>query len=93
MQGTGAPARASARAAFLQNPGIYSSNAILNGGFSDYNALQLELRRQFRNGFFAQVNYTFADTKTDSDGHRAEPLRGVHGQQPSGDKLRPVDVP
>jgi hypothetical protein len=53
---------------FLQNPGIYSANAITNGGFSDYNALQLELRRQFRNGFFAQVNYTFADTKTDSDG-------------------------
>ena len=59
---------AAARSMFLQNPGIYSSNAIINGGFSDYNALQLELRRQFRNGFFAQVNYTFADTKTDSTG-------------------------
>jgi hypothetical protein len=68
MLGTPAAARATARAAFLQNPGIYSSNAILNGGFSDYNALQLELRRQFRNGFFAQVNYTFADSNTDSDG-------------------------
>ena len=60
--------RANARATFLQNPGIYSSNAIINGGFSDYNALQLELRRQFRNGFFGQVNYTFADTKTNSSG-------------------------
>jgi hypothetical protein len=66
--GLSAAGRAQARATFLQNPGIYSSNAIGNGGFSDYNALQLELRRQFRNGFFAQVNYTFADTNTDSDG-------------------------
>jgi hypothetical protein len=63
-----AAGRASAREVFLQNPGIYSSNAIINGGFTDYNALQLELRRQFRNGFFAQVNYTLADTKTDSQG-------------------------
>jgi hypothetical protein len=30
--------------------------------------MQLELRRQFRNGFFAQVNYTFSDTTTDSEG-------------------------
>jgi hypothetical protein len=63
-----AAGRASARQVFLQNPGIYSSNAILNGGFSDYNAMQIELRRQFRNGLFAQVNYTLANTKTDSDG-------------------------
>jgi hypothetical protein len=60
--------QAAARAAFLQNPAIYSSNAISNRGFSDYNALQLELRRQFRNGLFAQVNYTLSDTNTNSDG-------------------------
>ena len=68
MTSLNAAGRANARATFLQNPGIYSSNAIINGGFTDYNALQLELRRQFRSGFFAQVNYTFANTKTDSDG-------------------------
>jgi hypothetical protein len=62
--------RAQARQLFYPNgnPAVYSSNAIINGGFTDYNALQLELRRQFRNGFFAQVNYTFADTTTDSEG-------------------------
>jgi hypothetical protein len=53
---------------FMQNSGIYSANAILNGGFSDYNALQLELRRQYRSGFFGQVNYTFANSSTDSTG-------------------------
>ena len=52
----------------MQNPAIYSANAILNGGFSDYNALQLDLRRQYRNGFFGAVNYTFSNTKTDSTG-------------------------
>lgn len=57
-----------ALATFMQNPGIYSADAILNGGFSDYNALQFELRRRFRDGLFAQVNYTWANSKTDSAG-------------------------
>ena len=52
----------------MQNPGIYASQGLANGGFSDYNSLQLELRRQFRNGFFGQINYTFANTETDSSG-------------------------
>ncbi len=56
------PASARAPAAFMQNPGIYASQAIANGGFSDYNSLQLELRRQFRNGFFGQMNYTLSRT-------------------------------
>jgi hypothetical protein len=53
---------------FMQNPAIYSSNALTNGGFSDYNSLQFEARRRFRNGFFGQVNYTWSDTNTDSAG-------------------------
>ena len=57
-----------ALASFMQNPGIYASQGIVNGGFSNYNSLQMELRRQFRNGLFGQINYTFADTKTDSAG-------------------------
>jgi len=68
MTGLNAAGRANARSTFLQNPGIYSVDVIDNGGFNDYNALQLELRRQFRNGFFAQVNYTLANTKTNSQG-------------------------
>jgi hypothetical protein len=53
---------------FMQNPGIYASQGISNGGFTDYNALQLELRRQFRNGFLGQLNYTLSDTRTNSNG-------------------------
>ena len=44
-------------------PAIYASQGLSNGGFSDYNSLQLELRRQFRSGFFAQVNYTLSQTR------------------------------
>ena len=57
-----------ALATFMQNPGIYASQGISNGGFSDFNSLQLELRRQFRNGFFGQVAYTYSETRTDSAG-------------------------
>jgi hypothetical protein len=64
---TGA-AGAAGRAAFLPNAGIFSSQGVTNGGFSDYNALQLEVRRRFRGGFFGQLNYTWSDTKTDSYG-------------------------
>ncbi|HUG90546.1 MAG TPA: TonB-dependent receptor [Planctomycetaceae bacterium] len=68
MTGLGAAGRANSRALFLQNPAIYAVDSIINGGFNNYNALQLELRRQFRGGFFGQVNYTLADTKTNSTG-------------------------
>ena len=57
-----------ALSAFMPNPGIYASQALVNGGFSDYNALQLEVRRRFREGLLAQFNYTFSDTRTDSAG-------------------------
>jgi hypothetical protein len=56
------------RSRFLQNPGIYSSNALFNGGFSDYHSLQFEARRRFKDGFFGQLNYTWSDTNTDSSG-------------------------
>jgi hypothetical protein len=56
------------RSTFLQNPGIYSSNALFNGGFSDYHSLQFEARRRFKDGFFGQLNYTWSDTNTDSSG-------------------------
>ena len=59
---------ASARTAFLQNPGIYAAQAMQNGGFSDYNSLQIEVRRRFVGGFFGQMNYTLSDTNTDSAG-------------------------
>ena len=81
------------RGAFLQNPGIYASQAIANGGFSDYNALQLELRRQFRNGFFAQVNYTLSDTNTDSAGTAQNRFEAFMDNFRPRAEHRPVGVP
>jgi hypothetical protein len=76
---TGAVAtRANARTAFLQNPSIYASEYVSNTSFQDYNALQLELRRQFRGGIFGQINYTLSETRSDSTGagsqNRIEPF-------------------
>ena len=61
-----------ARRMFLANPGIYVADLIENGGFSNYNALQLELRRQLRAGVLGQINYTFAKTRTNSLGTTQE---------------------
>ncbi|HEY5619240.1 MAG TPA: TonB-dependent receptor [Vicinamibacterales bacterium] len=59
---------AMARQIFLANPGIYVADLIHNGGFTDYHALQLELRRQLRGGVMGQVNYTLADSRSNSAG-------------------------
>lgn len=59
---------AQARRMFLANPGIYVADLIHNGGFTDYNALQLELRRPLRDGVIAQANYTYAHTRSNSEG-------------------------
>ena len=45
---------------FVINPDVSSSNVTDSGGFSKYNALQLELRRRLSNGFSANVNYQYA---------------------------------
>ena len=60
--------RANARAAFMPNSSIYAVDVVGNGGFSDYHALQVELRRQIGSALFAQANYTYSHTKTDSAG-------------------------
>ena len=65
------------RAAFLANPGIYAAQAVINGGCSDYNALQLELRRQFRNGIAGRSTTRGPTRETDSAGtaqNRVEPF-------------------
>jgi len=67
LSGTAAQ-RANVRAAFMPNPGIYAVDLVGNGGFSDYDSLQVELRRQVGGALFAQVNYTLSHTKTDSAG-------------------------
>jgi len=61
-----------ARDMFLPNPGIYVADLLHNGAFTDYHALQLELRRQFRDGVLGQINYTLADNRANSFGTTRE---------------------
>jgi isopentenyl-diphosphate delta-isomerase type 1 len=72
ITGAGPAIGSQARQMFLANPGIYVADLIENGGFSNYNALQLELRRQLQAGVLGQINYTFAKTRTNSPGTTPE---------------------
>ena len=77
MTGAGPAIAELAREMFLPNPGIYVADLISNGAFTDYHALQLELRRQFRGGVLGQINYTLADSRANSLGttqQRFEPF-------------------
>ncbi len=53
---------------FQPNPNIFVSEILTNAGRYNYNALQLEVRRRFSQGFSFQANYTFAKTLTDVPG-------------------------
>jgi hypothetical protein len=59
----------SALAAFYPNPGIYQVGAMINDGWQNYNALQVELQRRYRNGFMANFSYTWAHTRSNGGGN------------------------
>lgn len=66
-----------ARATFLPNPNIYAADGLVSTAVSDYHALQVELRRNMKNGLAAQVNYTFSKNLADAAGNsqnRFEPF-------------------
>jgi hypothetical protein len=45
---------------FVLNPDVSSANVTDSGAFSDYHAMQLELRRRLSKGLSANVNYQYA---------------------------------
>jgi hypothetical protein len=53
---------------FLPNPNAGAVDLLGNGAFSNYNALQVELRRRFEQGFLLQANYTYSKNLTNSQG-------------------------
>jgi hypothetical protein len=65
---TGPTVGAQARQAFFRNPAIYGADLVYNGGFSNYHAMQLELRRRLQGGLLGQINYTLAHTRSNSKG-------------------------
>lgn len=63
--------------ALLANPNTGAVDLLTNSAKSSYNALQIEFRRRFANGFTYQANYTFQKQLTDAPGTgqtRFEPL-------------------
>ncbi|HKE58677.1 MAG TPA: hypothetical protein VKB46_18320, partial [Pyrinomonadaceae bacterium] len=53
---------------YLPNPSTYVADYVGNGAYSSYNALQVEIRRRYINGFDFQANYTFSKSLTDYEG-------------------------
>ena len=53
---------------FLPNPNTGVVDFLGNSGRSNYNSLQVELRRRFANGLLVQGNYTFSKNLTNTQG-------------------------
>ena len=53
------------------NPEAGVVDYVGNGSFSNYHALQAEVRRRLKNGVYFQANYTFSKAFTDFDGSDA----------------------
>lgn len=56
---------------YLANPNTYVADYVGNGSFSNYNALQAEIRQRLKNGFDFQANYTFGKAFTDFEGSQS----------------------
>jgi hypothetical protein len=50
---------------FLANPNANFARLLTNNSYSNYNALQIEIRRRMSKGLQAQANYTFSKSLTD----------------------------
>jgi len=56
---------------FVANPNAAFARAVTNSSFSNYNSLQLEVRRRLSRGLQFQGNYTFSKSLTDSEGSQS----------------------
>jgi hypothetical protein len=56
---------------FLANPNAAFARVLANASFSNYNSLQVELRKRMSHGLYLQAGYTFAKSITDSEGSQS----------------------
>ncbi|HXF04096.1 MAG TPA: TonB-dependent receptor [Blastocatellia bacterium] len=56
---------------FVANPFAAFARLLTNASFSNYNSLQIELRRRVSSGLYLQANYTFSKAITDSEGSQS----------------------
>ncbi len=74
---------------FYTNPNTFVGDVVGNNAFSEYNALQFEVRRSWRAGLTAQFNYTWGRVTTDFTGSQSN-FRGLFDNaQPELEIMRP----
>ena len=74
---------------FYTNPNTFVGDVVGNHAFSEYNALQFEVRKSWRAGFTAQFNYTCGRVITDFAGSQSN-FRGLFDNaQPALEIMRP----
>ncbi len=52
---------------FVANPNANFARLLANASFSNYNSLQMEVRKRMRHGLYLQAGYTFSKSLTDED--------------------------
>jgi hypothetical protein len=63
---------------FLANPNVNFARALVNGSYSNYHSLQMEIRRRLSKGLQLQANYTFSKALTDTDGNVQSTFEAYH---------------
>jgi len=56
---------------FVANPNAAFARVLSNASFSNYNSLQMEVRKRMSHGLYLQGGYTFAKNITDSEGSQS----------------------
>jgi len=56
---------------FVANPNAAFARLTTNGSFSNYNSMQIELRKRMSHGLYLQAGYTFSKALTDSEGSQS----------------------
>ena len=74
---------------FFTNPNTFVGDVVGNHSSSEYDALQFEVRRAWRAGFTAQVNYTWAQVLTDFAGSQSNVRAYFDNAQPELEVMRP----
>ncbi len=74
---------------FYTNPNTFVGDVVGNYSFSEYNALQLEVRRAWRSGFTGQFNYTWGRAMTDFGGSQSNFRGRFDNARPELEIMRP----
>ena len=74
---------------FYTNPNTFVGDVVGNHSYSEYDALQLEVRRAWRAGFTAQFNYTWGQVLTDFGGSQSNFRAFFDNARPDLEVMRP----